>query len=323
MSIKLKRFTGNPILEPIDKRRHWWERGAVFNPGVVAGKDGKIYLLYRAMARIAVSSFGLAKLSDPFTLERRYKNPVFEGRAGSEYERFGVEDPRIVVINDKFNIVYVAVSLYTDRKPQKWSQTGTPWRTRVCLAQTEDFKNWKRKGVILSKYDSKDGTLFPEKINEKYVLLHRIFPDIWISFSDRIDRFGKGKILCRPRSGYWDNDRIGAGAQPIKTDIGWLLFYHGVTADQRKTKPERIYHLGILLLDPADPTKILYRSSEPILSPSRDYEQKGGLVSNVVFTCGAIDWKGKYCVYYGAADGKIGVASINKQSLLKYLARHV
>jgi predicted GH43/DUF377 family glycosyl hydrolase len=316
MAIKLTRFKGNPILEAINERRYWWERGAVFNPGAAVGKDGKIYLLFRAAARVDVSSFGLAVMENPFTVGRRYSNPVFEGDTENEYERFGVEDPRITYLEGKYQVVYIAPSLYPGKRPRAWSRSGTPWRVRVSLAQTRDFRNWTRKGVILPGVDSKDATVFPGKIGGKYALLHRIFPDMWISFSSKLEKFSRGEVLCRPRKGYWDNDRIGAGAPPIKTKLGWLLFYHGVEGDHRKRKPKLFYHLGIMLLDLKDPRKILYRSPEPILSPKKGYEKKGGAVPNVVFTCGAVEFEGKYYVYYGAADGKIGVAYIGKEELL-------
>lgn len=305
MSLKLRRFAKNPLLVPITTPSHWWEAKAVFNPAAAIYKK-KIYLLYRAVGKVGVSNLGLAILKDPFTVRKRLPLPVLETEPDNPYERLGIEDPRISFLEDKYRVVYTATSLYPAKKrPYLWSHSGTPWRIRLSLVETSDFTHWQRRGIILPEIDSKDGALFPEKIKGKYALLHRIYPDIWLSFSENLYRFPKGKVLCKPRKGFWDNERIGAGAPPVKTDKGWLLFYDGVS---QKKREKFTYHLGILLLDLKDPGKILYRSPEPILSPEMSYEKKGGLVDNVVFTCGTVEWQGKYYVYYGAGDGVIGVA---------------
>lgn len=313
----LIRYSGNPILEPTS---NWWEKRAVFNPAAFIFR-GKIYLLYRAMGNITVSQFGLAQLKDPFTVEKRFDEPILTSHADNEYERLGIEDPRVVKIDNQFAIVNVSTSLNedSDAKPLSYSRSGTPWRIRLSLVTTSNFKKFNRHGVILDAIDTKNGTLFPEKIDGKYVLLHRIFPDIWISSSKKIDVFSKGSILCRPNKDGWDNDRIGAGAPPLKTSIGWLEFYNGVTID---SKGNFRYMIGILLLDLKDPRKILYRSDEPILEPVEKYEREGN-VNNVIFTCGAIEWKDKYYVYYGAGDRVVAVAYINKKELLEYLSAQI
>ncbi|MFC1790486.1 glycosidase [Patescibacteria group bacterium] len=319
--IKLTRSKKNPLLKPIRRRKHlWWESGSVFNPGVVV-KGRRIYLLYRAIGGIHYSHFGLAILKDPTTIIKRFSLPVLEPEPGNDLERFGVEDPRIVFLDNKFQIIYTAASIYSAIRevPGKYGRMIVPWKVRCSLVVTSDFRKYERKGVILPGIDSKDGTLFPAKINDQYVLLHRPFPDIWISFSPQITEFGSGKVLCRPRSDTWDNDRIGAGAPPLKTPLGWLEFYHGIYNSPGKPLQ---YMMGILLLDLENPTKILYRSQEPVLVPEEPYEKKG-YIRNVVFGCGAIEWKEAYYLYYGAADKVIGVASIPKDELLSYLAQAV
>jgi predicted GH43/DUF377 family glycosyl hydrolase len=149
--------------------------------------------------------------------------------------------------------------------------------------------------------DDKDAVVFPEKINGKFVMLHRIFPDMWISYSDDMMTWTDHKKFMTIRPGMWDSNRIGAGATPVKTDKGWLEVYHGV--DDNKN-----YMLGIVYLDLNDPSKVIARSRTPILVPELEFE-KVGLVSNVVFTCGMVEKDGHYLVYYGGADNNIGVAS--------------
>ncbi|OGK21172.1 hypothetical protein A3C23_03420 [Candidatus Roizmanbacteria bacterium RIFCSPHIGHO2_02_FULL_37_13b] len=309
----------NPILSPISDRAHWWESKAVFNPGV-AVKDNKIYLLYRALGQIHYSYFGLSILSDPTTIEKRLSLPVMEPEEGNKYEQFGVEDARITYLEGKYHIVYNAPSIYRQSKiVPLWQHMKVPWRIRCMLAQTTDFIHFKRMGNIIANIDTKDGVLFPEKINGQYTLLHRIIPDIWISFSDKLTHFSKGEILCKPRVGKWDSERIGAGPPPIKTLSGWLLIYHGSeTIDDGRF----IYRAGIMLLDLKDPRKILYRSEEPIFQPEEKYEREG-YVNNVVFPTGLIEWGDKYWIYYGAADQVVAAAYIDKNTMLDYLAKAV
>ena len=319
---KLTRCTSSPILSPINNPTHWWEARSVFNPGVIV-KDGKIFVLYRALGEVHYSTFGLAILSDPTTVEKRFQKPVYEPDENNPYEEFGVEDARIIPLDGTYYIVYNGPSIYHEgtKRVNPWDHMNVPWRLRCSLAQTDDFIHYKRYGVILPDIDSKDGVLFPEKINGQYVLIHRIFPHMWISFSDTIAHFEKGEVFAKVRAGEWDSERIGAGAVPIKTELGWLCFYHGVYyrgSDPRQARGIFEYALGIMLLDLQDPRKILYRSDEPILAPEEEYE-KIGYVDNVVFTCGAIDFQNVYYIYYGAADSRVAVASVEKQVLLEYL----
>lgn len=318
--IKLIRVLDEPLLAPINNRNHWWESGSVFNPGATV-YNGKIHLVYRALGSFPYSSFGLAVLSSPTKVEYRSKLPFLEADEKNPYERFGIEDPRVSKIGDEYFISYTALSLYPggQQVSTAWQGMDMPWRIRASVVTTKDFVDLDPKGVIMSNIDTKNVAFFPEKIEGNYVLLHRIHPDIWISTSSRLTGFEKGKVLCQPRADHWDNSRVGAGAQPIKTSLGWLLFYHGV--DERQ-KGHSIYHTGILLLHPKDPTKILYRSEKPVFSPEKDWE-KVGYVRDVVFPCGAVEWENDYYVYYGAADKRIGVASIEKKKLLDYLASKI
>ena len=105
----------------------------------------------------------------------------------------------------------------------------------------------------------------------------------------------------KSRKNFWDCLKIGAAGPPIEIDEGWLLVYHGV--DYSKT-----YRLGLTILDKETPERVLYRSREPILWPTEDYE-RFGLVSNVIFSCGVVLLDDKLSIYYGGADTVIGVAT--------------
>lgn len=166
--------------------------------------------------------------------------------------------------------------------------------------------------------DDKDSALFPRKIGGKYVFLHRLGSEIWIDKSDSLDYFGKdnkflgGKILMRPRETTWDSKRIGIAGPPIETKHGWLLLYHGVS------KRAGAYSIRAALLDLSDPSVILYRTHDAILEPMTSYE-KEGVVSNVVFPCGAIVLRNELIIYYGGADKVVGVATVDMASLMSGL----
>ena len=110
----------------------------------------------------------------------------------------------------------------------------------------------------------------------------------------------------------WEKWIRGVGAPPIKTNKGWLLFYHAMDDDLSK------YKLGAMLLDLKDPTKILHRSPEPVLGPDKDYESNG-FKTGVVYVSGAITKDDKLLVYYGASDSYVGVAYASLEDFLNKL----
>lgn len=302
--MELERYKGNPVISPTD---NWWENEAVFNCAA-ARSNGKVNILYRAIGEDNVSRFGYASSTNGLDVTERYDTPIYES-IGDELERLGVEDPRITCIEGTYYITYTGASVYPCCESNPSLYKSVPWRCRVGLLSTTDFKTYTKHGCILPDMDNKDVVLFPEKIRGKYVMLHRTFPNIWMAYSEDMVNWHDHKLLMRVQPGAWDCDRIGAGAPPIKTEYGWLNFYHGV--DHKRT-----YRLGILLLDLEDPSKVIGRSVDPVLSPEEDWE-KHGLVPNVVFTCGAVEMDGQYLVYYGGADKVIGVATMACEDLKK------
>jgi predicted GH43/DUF377 family glycosyl hydrolase len=104
----------------------------------------------------------------------------------------------------------------------------------------------------------------------------------------------------------------GVGPPPIKTDAGWLVLYHAI--DERETEK---YKLGAMLLDLVEPTKVLYRSVQPILEPDAWYENAGK--PGIVYSCGAVVLDGTLYVYYGGGDTSINVATIQIKEMLDCL----
>lgn len=329
LATNLERLTQNPLLTPISA--HYWESKATFNPAAVT-IDGKVHLLYRAIGDNDVSVMGYAVSSDGVTFERLplpayVPRESFEGAPDhprklilsekhlSPYESGGggwggCEDPRLTQIGDTLYLVYVA-----------YNGWGPP-RVALSSITVENFVNhvWEwAKPVLISPPGvvDKNAVVFPEKINGKFVILHRIFPDILLDYVDSLEFDGstylKGEYKISPTRSGWDNRKVGAGAPPIKTKDGWLLIYHSVG----EADPGR-YKMGAMLLDLQDPTKVLYRTISPILAPDHDHENIGWK-AGVAYPCGAVVVDGNLYVYYGGADMVVCAATANLDSFIREL----
>lgn len=304
--VKLQRFEENPIIIP--KPENSWEAKATFNPAAFY-EEGNIHIVYRAMSNDDTSVFGYARSKDGFHIEERLNNPVYVPREDFEKKKrpgnSGCEDPRITKILDKLYMCYTA-----------FDGENSP-RVAMTSIDIKDFleKKWNwEKPVLVSppKISDKDACMFPRKINDKYVFLHRIENYIWIDFLGDLDfKDGKylgGRVLLLTRNDSWDKIKLGIASPPIETEKGWLLIYHGIDNGN-------YYKVGAALLDLNNPEKILGRTDFPILEPELKYE-KEGQYSNVVFPCGAILIEGELFVYYGGADSVVGVATVNMSKLL-------
>lgn len=313
VSHRLMRHEENPILMPIPE--HPWEALSAFNAAAVA-IDENIHLLYRAQGHDGISVLGYAKTKDGTRITDRLSLPAFvpknsfdERKKNTPKNSFpylsgggwgGCEDPRVTRIEDRLYMTYVAfngihppgvaltsISIENFLK-KKWS-----WKTpRLISCPGTMQKNW---------------VLFPEKLNGKYALLHNISPEIRIEYLDSLE----GELCVEsmpPRRGpedaeRWDNIVRGVGAPPLRTDEGWLVFYHAM--DERD--PNK-YKIGAMLLDLDTPERVIIRSREPVLEPETEYENHG-YKHGVVYVCGAVVQNDTLFVYYGASDKTLAVAS--------------
>jgi predicted GH43/DUF377 family glycosyl hydrolase len=247
----------------------------------------------------SISHFRIARSKNGIDFEVEKKPAMFPE---NKYERFGIEDPRITRIGEKYFISYSAISDITG--------------ITVCLASTTDFVKFARHGVIFMP-DNKDVSIFPEMLNGRYYALSRPasgefgIRDMWISESTDLIYWGNHIRLMGTRKGYWDNQKIGCGAVPFRIEEGWMEIYHGASSDNR-------YCLGAVLLDAENPYKIIARSENPIIEPEMDYELNG-FFGNVIFTCGVLHEEGMVKIYYGAADTCIAYAEISLADILKQL----
>lgn len=218
-------------------------------------------------------------------------------------ERFGIEDCRVSQIGDTYYLTYTAVS-----------DSGVG----VGLLTTQDWQYFESGGMILPPHN-KDCAIFEEKINGKYYCLHRPSSKeiggnyIWLAESSDGKQWGNHQCLVKTRPGLWDNSRVGAGAAPIRTEEGWLEIYHGANNDHQ-------YCLGAFLMDIKDPSKVLARTTEPIMVPTEAYELSG-FFGYVVFTNGHVVDGDTLTIYYGAADEFVCGAHFSVREILTALQK--
>jgi len=293
----VKRYEGNPILTKDDIP---YKVETVHNAAVTKF-DGKYIMLFRSHLDTGRSIIGIAESPDGFDFTARaepFITPAAE-EPFAEYEAFGVEDPRVVLLEGAYYITYSAYSEYG---------------VRIALARTTDFQAIDRVAFI-TQVDYRNTVIFPEKINGRYARLDRPHSDIspwsiWISYSQDLRYWGESQLVMKPEPYHWDEMKIGPGAPPIRTSRGWLSIYHGVF----ETMDGSVYRLGVALHDLSDPAKVIAVGDRWILQPEDPWEITG-YVHNVVFSCAAVpEDDGTVKIYWGGADQVMctGVANIEE-----------
>ncbi len=297
-----QRYQGNPIITA----ENWpYPAHSVFNPAAVK-LNNETLLLIRVEDMRGFSHLTVARSTDGLTNWEIDPAPTLEADQNSREERWGLEDPRIVWLEEQkqFGITYTSFS------------EGGPV---VSLAITKNFKTFARLGALLPPED-KDACLFPRRFKGRFALIHRPIvrsqAHMWISFSPDLKHWGDHRPLIRTRQAYWDCHRVGLACQPIETPQGWMIFYHGV----RITTSGAIYRTGLALLDLEEPWRVLRRSDEWVLGPREFYERVGD-AGDVIFPSGAVVHKetNQLNLYYGAADCTVAVATANLSDLLDYI----
>ncbi len=322
----LSRYQGNPIISPNVK--HDWESQGTFNPGAIQDDDGNIHILYRAIGSDGVSRIGYALSKDGFHFNEPVPYPVFampnpRSNLPETPRRYdfilypsggswgGSEDPRLVRLDGRIYLTFNAFD--------GWDSV----RMAVTSIAENDFfeKRWKwSKPLFISSANeiNKNWVLFPEKIMGKFAILHSVSPEVAIDYVDRFEELAAGKRVIKGRFGHsrpqkgWDSFRRGVGPPPLKTKKGWLVLYHAID----RKDPNR-YKLGALLLDLADPRKVIARAPTPFLAPDMWYENdwKPG----IVYACGAVIKDDTLFVYYGGGDKHVCVATAPLKKVLNKL----
>ena len=196
----------------------------------------------------------------------------------------------------------------------EWIGTYTAYSGKTIrseLLRTADFRRFLLEPVEGRAGRNKGMALFPEKCGGYYTMVGRQDgKNLYLLRSRRIDRWdSEGVLLMEPKFP-WEFIQIGNCGSPIKTDKGWLLFTHGVGAMRK-------YALGCALLDLEDPSKVIGRTKEPVLTAEN--ADRSGYVPNVVYTCGALKVGERLFVPYGISDSSVGFATVKIDDLLQLM----
>jgi beta-1,4-mannooligosaccharide/beta-1,4-mannosyl-N-acetylglucosamine phosphorylase len=299
------RHSGNPVIgwNPTPKTAR------IFNSAVLPYGEEFIGV-FRADHKHGKPQLHVGRSKDGLVWEIEDEEIHWVDEAGIPYEPAYAYDPRLVFIDGVYYIIYC-----TDFGGAS-----------LGLGRTEDFKTFVRLENPFIPFN-RNGVLFPRKVNGKYLMLsrpsdsgHTPFGDIFLSESPDLVHWGRHRrVMAKGGGGWWQSVKIGAGPIPIETTEGWLLFYHGVSG----TCNGFVYSMGAALLDLEDPSKVLYRTRDYLLTPELPYETTG-FVPNVAFPCAALHdaQTGRIALYYGAADTYVAVAYTQLDLLLEYLKKH-
>ncbi|MBN2088084.1 glycoside hydrolase family 130 protein [candidate division KSB1 bacterium] len=315
----LKRYANNPIITREDIPSILPELvdvSSVFNPGAIKFND-KYLLILRVQNRGRETFMMVAESNDGKKFQVRPMIVHFQGIEKISEPIYHCYDARITRLEGVYYIMF-AMDM----------EAGC----HLGLARTTDFDYFEFMGITTQE-DSRNGVLFPERINGKFMRLDR--PNkmklaggptsgntICLSESDDLVHWRLVSPIMSGRFHYWD-ELIGAGPAPIKTEKGWLQIYHGVATHFGSSN---IYQAGVVLLDLKEPSKVIARSRYNILEPRELYELVGQ-VPNVVFPSGAIVEKidpdgfanldSPVYIYYGTADTSVGLAQTTVKQLIQ------
>jgi beta-1,2-mannosidase len=323
-------ITPNPastFLSPMNDTTVRWEEHATFNPAAVV-KGGKVYVLYRAEdatgeMRIGrhTSRIGLAESADGLRFTRRSAPVLYPDKdAQVKYEwPGGVEDPRLVEAPDG-----------------RYVLTYTQWNRdvpRLAVATSRDLITWTKHGPAFAKtgggkylnVESKSGAILARvegnrliaiRVNGKYWMYFNV-PDILIATSDDLLDWtplehadGKPVRVLSPRPGYFDSWLVEAGPPAIMTEHGILLMYNAGNSGEHGDPdlPPRVYTAGQALFDSRNPLRLIDRTDAPFLMPTEAYERTGQYAEGTTFVEGLVPFNGRWYLYYGTADSRVGVA---------------
>lgn len=313
----VKRHERNPILSPDDRRP--FEASAAFNGCPVAGKDGKIHIVYRAMSEpdllkephLRTSVVAAAVSDDGFDF--RDRRPLVT--PDREFDLFGCEDPRVTVLDGKYYIFYTALG-------------GHPFTAddiKVAVAVSDDLETIREKHLV-TPFNAKAMALFPGRVNGKMAALLTVdtdHPPSEICYAE-FDR--PEDVWSRE---YWQewrrnmdahklsirrlpDDQVELGAPPLKTADGWLVVYSHI---QRYGKGDVVFGIEAVLLDLDNPRRIIGRTKGPFMVPEAYYEEVGQ-VPRIIFPSGAMERDGRLFIYYGAADTHCAAASTRLDKLI-------
>jgi beta-1,4-mannooligosaccharide/beta-1,4-mannosyl-N-acetylglucosamine phosphorylase len=296
------RYSGNPVIgwNPIPKAAR------AYNSAIAPFK-GRFAGVFRCDQKNGRATLFSGKSTDGIHIELDPDPIKWVDKNGNPNPTSYAYDPRVIEIDGEFYVTWC-------------DDMNGP---SIGLGKTKDFKTFLRMPNPLMPYN-RNGVLFPRKINGKYMLLsrpsdtgHTPFGNIYISESPDMVHWGNHRlVMTNGGQGWWQGMKVGAGPVPIETTEGWLMFYHGVS----NTCNGYVYSIGAVLLNINDPSKVLYRTRDYLLTPEKEYETTG-FVPNVAFPCANLydAETGRIAVYYGAADTYTAIAFAQADELIDYI----
>ena len=302
----LWRYSGNPVIDrnPNDVCAR------VYNSAFVEYNDEFIGI-FRGDGTDGIAKLYVGHSKDAIHFDIENEPVSFVDEEGKPFNTNWQYDPRVIPLEGKFYIVWCD-------EVENFPALG--------IAYTEDFKKFVKLRNPFLPFN-RNGVLFPKKINGLYTMLnrpsdggHTRFGDIYISYSKDMHYWGGHKLVAKGGGKeWWRGIKIGAGAVPIETDEGWLLFTHGVGDNCNGF----VYSIGGIILDKDDPSIVKYDCSPYLLTPEMPYETTG-FTSNVAFaTCALYDKDtGHIAIYYGAADTYTCIAFTTVDIIIDYIKKH-
>lgn len=283
------RYSQNPILPrfSVPGLHSIYNSAVVYREGGFAGVFRAEHLNNASFLHRGFSEDGIQWTVDPDPISFQNEDPATLP-VGRGY------DPRVCKVGEEYLVT--------------WCNTAQG--ATIGLGRTADFETFRFIGDCFLPFN-RNGVMFPRKINGTYRLLsrpsdngHTPFGDIYVSESPDLIHWGRHRLVMQAKTSPWENVKIGPGPIPIETPEGWLLIYHAV----RGLCNGFLYSMGAALLDLEDPSKVLARGKNFLMTPEAPYET-AGVTPNVVFPCSCLldESSGRLAIYYGAADTSLAL----------------
>jgi predicted GH43/DUF377 family glycosyl hydrolase len=318
----------NPILTPDSTSRFHspmtdsvvaWEAYATFNPAAVV-RNGRVLLLYRAEDASGerqigghTSRLGLAESSDGLHFTRRPAPVLYPDTDAQRQNEWpgGVEDPRIVqseggtyiLTYTQWNRDVPRLAVATSRDLTTWVKHGPAF---ARAAGGKYLRSESKSGAILSRVAGE--RIIATRVKGKYWMYWGV-PTIRLATSDNLldwtpveDSAGQAfrALSARPRG--FDSWLVEAGPPALLTAAGIVVLYNAGDSATRS------YSAGQALFDRNDPRRLVARSDSAFIRPTEIYERTGQYTAGTTFVEALVPFKGRWFLYYGTADSRVGVA---------------
>lgn len=301
MKVQFKLAESQPIIKPNQDLK--WESRGIISPSVVRD-DKKWRMIYRAIGSDKKIRLGYAESLDGINWQKLEEPLVIPDK--SILENCGIDDPIMSKVTDRYLISFTS-----------YIQNKNYVKTKIKVLSTKDFDKFISITPKFADHWRKSfpgDVIYPEKINGIFYPIHNLNPNIQFGFSNFLRRWSDSAVMLATAANEWESKKISVGVPPIKTELGWMAFYHGI--DERGG-----ISLGAAVFDSPNPSKILYRLPYPVLTTGELYKKEEKF-PNISFGTRAIESDGKYRLYFTKENNCIDLAEVSKNELIKELRKH-